>query len=759
MDSNQIYEQVLPVIDKIKKKYGFFNIAEETFEEMVVLTINYLLNNEIPKKDISQKFERYLTNLIFKEGKKIIKNNFLNVTESYIKENIEYFEDNPLLQLEKIMKFFNSVSYIPDLNDISDLIKNNMVISKLLENITENNLEIIKKYGISKITKNDILISFINTYLDINNIEIEEEMDEEEIYKTLNEEKTLSTDMVKLYMKQLNKPILTVSEEKKLGHQILEGNEEALNTLVEHNLRLVISIAKRYVGRGMSFLDLIQEGNIGLIKAAQKFDVTKGYRFSTYATWWIRQGVTRALADQSRTIRIPVHVVETINKANSIKIKLRSELNREPTDEEVAEKMNISVDRIKELYECNQDTVSLETPIGEKEDSTLGDLVKDENSVSPEEESINHVYRQTINEVLDSLDQREREIITLRFGLREGKPMTLNDVGKIYNVTRERIRQIEAKALKKLRNPVRSKKLQEEIETKKRKYLKVLDKNISFFEQPIFKPYKKNQIESVIHNLDLDEITLILSIYGSKLSYPIVDSISKEDYERLTKKIYPKLKNILFRQNNLKVINLEEKNKKTTPIKEDKIEKIKLDKKLPFFEQSIFKPYNLESIKRAFENLEMDEKTLILSIYGNELSYPIVDSINKEDYEKLTKKIYPKLKNILIKTNNIKENKRLKRNKQTKNQFYSKSVCELIKTKQFGELLKNMSLQEAIILSLKLGYVNNKVYSNEEIADFLNLDKKWIDETIKKCIFIYQEQTKTLIENTKIKKLSRDKHD
>jgi len=269
-------------------------------------------------------------------------------------------------------------------------------------------------------------------------------------------------DPVRMYLKEIGQiKLLTLEEEGELADRITAGDETAKNVLAEANLRLVVSIAKRYVGRGMLFLDLIQEGNIGLMKAVDKFDVTKGYKFSTYATWWIRQAITRAIADQARTIRVPVHMVETINKLARVQRQLTLELNREPSEEELAKKMNTTVEKVREIYKISQDPVSLETPIGEEDDSHLGDFIKDERNLSPEEFATNEMLKDEISQVLETLTEREEKVIRLRFGLEDGKPRTLEEVGQMFGVTRERIRQIEAKALRKLRHPSRSRKLRD----------------------------------------------------------------------------------------------------------------------------------------------------------------------------------------------------------------------------------------------------------------------------------------------------------
>ncbi|WP_439116322.1 RNA polymerase sigma factor RpoD [Paludifilum halophilum] len=272
-------------------------------------------------------------------------------------------------------------------------------------------------------------------------------------------------DPVRMYLKEIGRvPLLSAEEEVDLAKRIEEGDEEAKRRLAEANLRLVVSIAKRYVGRGMLFLDLIQEGNMGLIKAVEKFDYRKGYKFSTYATWWIRQAITRAIADQARTIRIPVHMVETINKLIRVSRQLLQELGREPIPEEIAEEMDLSPDKVREIMKIAQEPVSLETPIGEEDDSHLGDFIPDDDAQAPADAAAYELLKEQLKDVLDTLSDREENVLRLRFGLDDGRTRTLEEVGKVFGVTRERIRQIEAKALRKLRHPSRSKRLKDFLE-------------------------------------------------------------------------------------------------------------------------------------------------------------------------------------------------------------------------------------------------------------------------------------------------------
>ena len=311
-------------------------------------------------------------------------------------------------------------------------------------------------------------------FLEVNNVDVkmsEDEVDEDDIIldaEEINIEKIdLSVpdgigleDPVRMYLKEIGKvPLLSAEEEIEFAKQMEQGNEMAKKRLAEANLRLVVSIAKRYVGRGMLFLDLIQEGNLGLIKAVEKFDYRKGYKFSTYATWWIRQAITRAIADQARTIRIPVHMVETINKLVRVSRQLLQELGREPSPEEIAEAMDIPVERVREIQKISQEPVSLETPIGEEEDSHLGDFIQDDNVPVPADAAASTLLKEQLVEVLSTLTEREQKVLRLRFGMDDGRARTLEEVGKEFNVTRERIRQIEAKALRKLRHPSRSRKL------------------------------------------------------------------------------------------------------------------------------------------------------------------------------------------------------------------------------------------------------------------------------------------------------------
>ncbi len=376
-------------------------------------------------------------------------------------ENVAKFHE----KLKALLQYANSKKKVLEYEEINEFFSDMEIepaqMEKIYDFLEKNNIDVLRE------PMGDSLEE------DVDDVEV----DEEELALIEAETEELSKidlsvpegvgleDPVRMYLKEIGKvPLLSADEEIALAQRMEEGDDDAKKRLAEANLRLVVSIAKRYVGRGMQFLDLIQEGNLGLIKAVEKFDYRKGYKFSTYATWWIRQAITRAIADQARTIRIPVHMVETINKLIRVQRQLLQELGREPFPEEIAKEMNLPVERVREIQKISQEPVSLETPIGEEEDSHLGDFIQDDNVPVPAEAAAFTLLREQLNEVLDTLTEREQKVLRLRFGLDDGRQRTLEEVGKEFEVTRERIRQIEAKALRKLRHPSRSRKLKDYLE-------------------------------------------------------------------------------------------------------------------------------------------------------------------------------------------------------------------------------------------------------------------------------------------------------
>ena len=355
------------------------------------------------------------------------------MADSKINELINHGKQNGKLTTKEITDVLEELDFDAD------------EINKLYDDFESSNIEIVDDFSADE---------DLDSALDFT--------DSDDFESSLSSEGIAIDDPVKIYLKEIGRvPLLTAEEEIELATRMAQGDKNARKRLSEANLRLVVSIAKRYVGRGMQFLDLIQEGNLGLIKAVEKFDYTKGYKFSTYATWWIRQAITRSIADQARTIRIPVHMVETITKVKKVSSQLLHENGHEPTPQEIADRLGITVDRVREILRISQDPVSLETPIGEEEDSHLGDFIPDEDAPAPAEAASRTLLKEQLSEILGTLTPREEKVLRLRFGLEDGRPRTLEEVGKEFDVTRERIRQIEAKALRKLRHPSRSKKLKD----------------------------------------------------------------------------------------------------------------------------------------------------------------------------------------------------------------------------------------------------------------------------------------------------------
>lgn len=368
-----------------------------------------------------------------------------------MEENTQKFLER-LKDLVALGKKKKSILEIQEINDFfHDMELNAEQMERVFEYLESNNIDVLRISG----SDDDVDIDMDVLLSD------EEDVDVENIDLSVPDGVSIE-DPVRMYLKEIGKvPLLSAEREIELAQRMEDGDEDAKKELAEANLRLVVSIAKRYVGRGMLFLDLIQEGNLGLIKAVEKFDYHKGYKFSTYATWWIRQAITRAIADQARTIRIPVHMVETINKLIRVSRQLLQELGREPTPEEIAKELDMPVERVREILKISQEPVSLETPIGEEEDSHLGDFIQDDNVPIPAEAAAQTLLKEQLNEVLDTLTDREQKVLRLRFGMNDGRARTLEEVGKEFDVTRERIRQIEAKALRKLRHPSRSRKLRD----------------------------------------------------------------------------------------------------------------------------------------------------------------------------------------------------------------------------------------------------------------------------------------------------------
>ena len=417
---------------------------KENKVEEVVKSEEEIIKKDKKKKDIAKKEDNVMEKENNKKEVAVDSNKKSNLDSK--NNNIKKEEQEKVMNIIKRAKENGKITYGELANELEDT--NPEQLDKIFDTFED--------LGVDIKDSDDLDIEpDIDDLKEMENIKVED-------VDLTNMDGVSIDDPVRMYLREIGKiPLLTYDEELDLAKKILTGDEEAKQKLAESNLRLVVSIAKKYVGRGMLFLDLIQEGNMGLIKAVEKFDYTKGYKFSTYATWWIRQAITRAIADQARTIRIPVHMVETINKLIRTSRHLLQKNGREPTPEEIAEEMEIPVEKVMEIQKIAQDPVSLETPIGEEDDSHLGDFIQDDDSPAPQDSAAYTMLKEQLNDVMGTLTSREAKVLRLRFGLEDGKARTLEEVGKEFNVTRERIRQIEAKALRKLRHPSRSKKLRD----------------------------------------------------------------------------------------------------------------------------------------------------------------------------------------------------------------------------------------------------------------------------------------------------------
>ncbi len=535
MTEKELSNKLENLIDVMYSKYLDSGITKRQYSEIVKNTLVYLANNN------SQK---YHVDFI----QKMAEINFTFISDIFIKNNFKTEMNYQICfqNISNLATFYQKIKYKPSLYEIINLIKTDKTLSDNIKVIVDKNLEKIKSDGIESIIDDEHVYILITAYLEVHEIKVNE-ISEKEIYDSLRNDNSISTDLVKEYMKQLDKPILTKEQEYELGLKTMKGDINAINKLVEHNLKLVIYVAKRYIGQGIQFLDLIQEGNLGLIKAAQRFDATKGYRFSTYATWWIRQAIVRAIDNNSRTIRVPVYLSNSINKMNRVKKQLTLELNREPSLEELADNLEMPVEKLKELYLLSQDTISLDMKASDEDDTELQDFIASD--INSEEEAINSLFSDEIKSIIDiaGLTLREKEIICYRFGFYGGKAMSLSDVSKIYGVTRERIRQLEAKAMRKLRRPYLMRKLSEDNQLDSNSYkLKVAKKTepAYFFSLPLIARYSKEEVLSSLKNLSFNEIKVIKILFGKDLSKPI-DYSKKEYCSIFYNLIYPKMPNII----------------------------------------------------------------------------------------------------------------------------------------------------------------------------------------------------------------------
>lgn len=704
MTQHQLESLLNPFIEKERLKYNYINLPQSIYlSELKEIedTMDFSDGEIDIESMIKNCSKRYIADMLEEEKK------FPKIVNNFIKKNIKpqnKYQDN-IISFEKIVNFFHDFDCFPPPNLLIELIDKNDTLNKILQDVVENNLEILQKYGIDSKFSDDISKSFIELYCLKNNIEIKKEDDiQEEDYTEFITDITntvYTDDSVKMYLQEIHKPILTKEQEKSLALRIRNGDEKAKELFIERNLRLVIKVARKYTGHGISFLDLIQEGNLGLIKAVDKFDVTKGYKFSTYATCWIRQSIQRSLGDKSRNIRLPVHLYEKVKKYELLKKELSLKFNREPTFEELSKKMRVSIDTIYKYERLEHDTISLNMIVGD-EDSELEDFI------SLSTESIdNQFIEENLKDVIENLlknsnlTTKEIDILKLRFGIGTNDPKTLEETGKIYGVSRERIRQIQEKALKKIRRSYNVKELaiymdnpkeaQKNIDRYRLKYqqhslqkIKLKDRKESELKMEMqektkrkskdnlyeyFSDYSKPEVSKVISRLDEDELELLHKRYGDNLLEPVKNDIDADEKKVIISNIIPRIQRMLEGK---KVRRRKNNQKPQSTIVEEKTEET-------------VQPQN---------------------------------SLNKEDY---------------------------------------KQILGIFHNPEFLEMTKKKPLDECLIMSLKLGYFQEKCFSTDAIADFLDVDKEYVINITKQGLNSYKEKLNQMIDEAIIKEASDNK--
>lgn len=704
MTQHQLETLLSPFIEKERLKYNYINLPQSIYLSKLK-EIEDTMDFSDGKIDVESMIKncskRYIADMLEEEKK------FPKIVNNFIKKNIKpqnKYKDN-IISFEKIVNFFHDFDCFPLPNLLIELIDKNDTLNKILQDVVENNLEILQKYYIDSKFLDDISKNFIELYCLKNNIEIKKDDDiQEEDYTEFITDITntvYTDDSVKMYLQEIHKPILTKEQEKSLALRIRNGDEKAKELFIERNLRLVIKVARKYTGHGISFLDLIQEGNLGLIKAVDKFDVTKGYKFSTYATCWIRQSIQRSLGDKSRNIRLPVHLYEKVKKYELLKKELSLKFNREPTFEELSKKMRVSIDTIYKYERLEHDTISLNMIVGD-EDSELEDFI------SLSTESIdNQFIEENLKDVIENLlknsnlTTKEIDILKLRFGIGTNDPKTLEETGKIYGVSRERIRQIQEKALKKIRRSYNVKELaiymdnpkeaQKNIDRYRLKYqqqslqkIKLKDRKESELKMEMqektkrkskdnlyeyFSDYSKPEVSKVISRLDEDELELLHKRYGDNLLEPVKNDIDADEKKVIISNIIPRIQRMLEGK---KVRRRKNNQKPQSTIVEEKTEET-------------VQPQN---------------------------------SLNKEDY---------------------------------------KQILGIFHNPEFLEMTKKKPLDECLIMSLKLGYFQEKCFSTDAIADFLDVDKEYVINVTKQGLTSYKEKLNQMIDEAIIKETSDNK--
>ena len=734
LSNTKLLDLLKPTLMKFKV-IEYIDLSEEDFENIVISEI------EKSKKDYPGKpdYIEYMKNKIQAELKKIIKEKLNNPDTALIIINNFIFRcfsldksyEASLKNLDKLAVFFEECGYNITPDVIIKLIEQNKLFLSSLETVYNKNNKIIVSGEIDRIIDNSTIILFIETYCMLNNIEItEKEIDYEA-------EDSSMTDATKQYLREIGKiPLLSYDEERAMLEKIASGDEKTRKRFIESNLRLVVSIAKRYIGRGIPFLDLIQEGNLGLMTAVDKFDLNRGYRFSTYATWWIRQAITRGVADKGRIVRLPVHVYEKVGVYKRTCDELETKLNRTPTFKEIALAMRISVEDVKNLEKIQSDTVSINTLVGDDDETELEHFIPSSEE-TPEDAVIGALLSTNVQELVDKagLKPREKEVITLRFGLETGEIMTLEQVGEIFGVTRERIRQIEAKALRKLRNSSKTKNYADymsnpdqakaNIDGYRSKYSKLGNTHKAFLKDykvdekkeedgmpklqtiyEYFSEYTRAQVDEMLAKLLDSEKELIRKRYGDDLDNPIQGELSQNERTRYYSWLVPKMKKMLKNPNEpIRIRRTKEQ------IERDKAAKTK----------------GLASSEELPVSVAKQEETVIAETSTQDLAQPevVASALSEEETTSITEKgttTSPMTREDMQK------------------------ILAFLKTPTYNQMIASLSVKEAVIIALRLGYVDDKYFSSAAIANFLQIDEQEVIDTTRKTLELCKENMNKAID-------------
>lgn len=612
-----------------------------------------------------------------------------NLIDKEFKESKSY--NDSIENLKTIEKIFKKLNYIPNPDIIMKLIDENLLLSETIKIIVNNDLDIITKGETNKIFDNDTIILIIESYCMMNNIKIQEsEEDNKEFEENIINYEGETIDIVKLYLNEISRrKLLTLDEEIKLTKRIKDGDEEARKIFIESNLRLVVSVARKHLNQGLSFLDLIQEGNIGLMKAVDKFDSSKGYRFSTYATWWIRQGITRAISNKSRNVRIPVYLHRRINKFNKVAKELEMKYGREAKIEEIANELKISVKYAQEIYQYKNDSISINLLVGDDKDNELGNIISSKN-IGPDEQAMTDLMKFQVKQLLEKCNLKpiEKEVILLRFGF-NNTPMTLGEIGNIYNISRQRVNQIEASALMKLR-----------------KYKNITD----------FAGYMENPKEA-INNIEIYRKEYRNS--GRITKSFLKDVRRKKEDDNMVKTIYEYFKNYSKEEVDKVLSTLSEESLELIRIRYGDDLTVPVNNKLTEEQRKKFYGSVMAQIKRLLENPDIKRR----KVQKNEIEEKKIESTSI-------------VENVQTK-NNLVETNEEQTSEITKDDYIN--MIKLFKTSNFKQMMSNLGSKESIIISLRMGYIDGKYFSVDAIAEFLDIERDEVSKIIKEVLLNYKE--------------------